>query len=69
MRHDVMKSRVTDSELGMEPEEVRALGDKLNEFVERHCPAGSRPDLVIGAAIDHLYAMAAAEKWRTRTQS
>lgn len=66
MRHSTMKDRVTDADLGMTPDEVRVLGDKLNDFVEEHCPEGSRPDLVIGAAIDHLYAMAAAEKAKQR---
>lgn len=64
MRHSTMKDRVCNAGLGMSPDDVRALGDKLNAFAVEHCPEGSRPDLVIGAAIDHLYAMAAAEKAR-----
>ncbi len=66
MRHKTMKDRVCNAALGMTPDEVRAIGDKLNDFAEEHCPEGSRPDLVIGAAIDHLYAMAAAEKAKDR---
>ncbi len=67
MRHDTMTKRVTEADLGMSPDQVRQLGDKLNDFVVEHCPEGSRPDLVIGAAIDHLYAMAAAEQAKLRS--
>lgn len=59
-------NRITDVGIQMTPEQIRTAARALDKVARDHCPEGCRPDLVIGAAIDHLYAMAAAEEFMPR---
>ncbi len=54
--------RPSDAEVQMTPEKIRAVARKLDALAVELCPDGCRPDLVIGSAIDHLYAMAASQE-------
>lgn len=61
-----LNTRVTDSVVGMTPEQIRETARAMDSLARQRCPEGCRIDLIIGAAIDHLYAIAGAEENREK---
>lgn len=54
--------RLTKVDVVMTPTAIREVAKKMDAIAREHCPEGCRPDLVIGAAIDHLYSIAGFEE-------
>jgi hypothetical protein len=46
--------------------QIRKLADELDKLAIQHCPRGSKSDLILANAIDHLYAVAAAREAKQR---
>jgi hypothetical protein len=63
-RHGYVHKRTTEADCQMSPDNIRKVAREIDYIARQHCPEGCRPDLVIGNAIDHLYAMAKAEETR-----
>lgn len=60
--------RPSAAEVVMTAEQIRETARALDKIAREQCPEGCRPDLVIGSAIDHLYAMAECEAQKSRTR-